>query len=87
MKKRLRKKLYRGEFQELGFKLWFRLKANVTGEAVDSLLDEFISEAIAKAGLQFGGGGRAEWEGFVTLERRGSVTPEQREQVTNWLAA
>jgi uncharacterized protein len=34
-----------------------------------------------------GGGRRWEWEGFVTLERRGSATEEHRRLVQRWLGS
>ena len=87
MKKRLRKKLFKGEFREMGFYLRFRLSEEITEEQLDAFLDQFLGEAIEANGLEFGGGGgRNEWQGFVALNRRGSVTDEHRQQVGRWLA-
>ena len=88
MKKRLRKKLHRGEFQELGFDVRFQVTDDISEEAFDSAVDAFISQAIEANGLLCGGGGKKpEWDVFVTLGRRGSVTEEHRQAVQQWLAA
>jgi uncharacterized protein YggL (DUF469 family) len=87
MKKRLRKKLRRGEFQELGFEVRFRAVDDLSGEAFDNVADAFISQAIEANGLICGGGGKKpEWEVFVTLDRRGSATETHRQAVQQWLA-
>ncbi len=84
MRKRLRKKLRRGEFQELGFEVRFRMSSDLREAAFDALIDAFLEQAIEAHGLMFGGGGKSEWEGFVTLERRGSATEEHRQLVQRW---
>ena len=76
MKKRLRKKLHRGEFQEFGFCVSFDLVPGLAVEERNQVLDEFI-DMIEKHGLQFGGGGRDTWEGFVGLHSRGTETSQQ----------
>ncbi len=58
MKKRLRKKLRRGEFQELGFEVRFRAVDDLSDEAFDNVADAFISQAIEANGLICGGGGK-----------------------------
>lgn len=85
--KRLQKKLHRGEFKELGFSLSFRFSNELTKEERNSLLNDFIQQAIEANGLVFGGGGAGNiWDGFVTLDaRRGSVSEAQREKVIEWL--
>lgn len=85
MKKRLRKKRRVGEFKEFGFCIRFQLDENMSLTDVESFLDEFLTEAIEANELDFGGGGNHDWQGFVTLERRGSVTEEQRKLVNEWL--
>lgn len=87
MKKRLRKKLRKGEFQEMGFYIRFRLPEDLGEEDLDAFLNQFLTEAIDVQELDFGGGGRHEWEGFVVLNRRGSATEEHRNQVAAWLKA
>jgi len=87
MKKRLRKKLRRGEFQELGFEVRFRAVDDISDEAFDNVADAFISQAIEANGLICGGGGKKpEWEVFVTLDRQGSATEAHRQAVQRWLA-
>jgi uncharacterized protein len=86
MKKRLRKKLRKGEFQELGFSVKFILRDNISKEELDSFLDTYIVEAIESHGLVFGGGGHHKWEGFITLDQRGSTTEDHRQQVASWLS-
>ena len=87
-KKRLRKKLRVGEFQELGFAVTFEMDAALSTEARNQLLEDFIVHAITPNGLEFGGGGAAsEWDGFVAAAaQRASVTEAQRAQVVAWLA-
>jgi uncharacterized protein len=87
VRKRLRKKLHQGEFQEMGFEVRFRISSDLDELAVDALIDTFLEKAIEANGLVFGGGGRAEWNGLVTLERRGSVTEAHRQLVERWLAS
>ncbi|WP_300672580.1 YggL family protein [Desulfoluna sp.] len=86
MKKRLRKKLHLGEFQELGFTLNIKFNAENTNEALDAFVDNLLDEVIDPAALDFGGGGdRFDFAGFVVLAARGSVTEEHRAITTAWL--
>jgi uncharacterized protein YggL (DUF469 family) len=85
MRKRLRKKLHKGEFQEMGFEVRFRLSKDLDEAAFNAFIDAFIEHAIEANGLMFGGGGHREWEGFVTLDRRGSAIAEHRQLVQRWL--
>ena len=87
MRKRLRKKLHKGEFQELGFEVRFCCADDISESAFNTVIDEFISQAIEARSLVCGGGGqKPEWNIFVTLDRRGSVTEEHRVAVQQWLA-
>jgi len=87
MRKRLQKKLHVGEFQELGFEVRFRCPDDISNNDFDALIDAFISQAIEARSLVCGGGGqKPEWNIFVTLDRRGSVTEEHRVAVQQWLA-
>jgi uncharacterized protein len=85
VRKRLRKKLHQGEFQEMGFEVQFRVAADMSDAAFDAFIDAFLEQAIEANGLMFGGGGRREWNGFVTLEGRGSATDDHRQLVQRWL--
>jgi hypothetical protein len=88
MKKRLRKKLHKGEFQELGFEVRFRTTDSISDNDFDSLVDAFIDQAIEGNGLMCGGGGKKpEWSVFVTLDRRGSAMEGHRQAVQKWLTA
>jgi len=85
MRKRLRKKLRRGEFQELGFELRFRLDPTLGEEEVDRFTDSFLLQAIEANDLMCGGKCGPEWDVFVTRARRGSLTGEQVTAVSAWL--
>lgn len=83
--KRLRKKLYVGEFQVLGFA--FSCKVSTENEnQYDELLDSFI-EFIESRDLVMGGGANHEsFDGFVVAEGRyDSATAEDRVAVEQWL--
>jgi uncharacterized protein YggL (DUF469 family) len=81
--RRLRKKLCVDEFQELGCELNLTYRAGLDQAAIDAFLEQFIHEAIDANGLGYVGGFDY---GFVCLDKRGSVSDEQREQVQGWLA-
>lgn len=86
LKKRLRKKYHLGEFQELGFKIYFSFESFVSEEELNLFLEEFIDE-IERNTLLFGGSGdKKNWEGFVTsAEKFNSPTDEQRNNIDKWL--
>ena len=84
MKKRLRKKRHIGEFAEYGFKLRFAMTDGLSTLDRNSILDDFIAE-IERLGLQFGGGGVSDWEGFAALDSRGTATDEHRSAILAWL--
>lgn len=86
MKKRLRKKLHKGEFQELGFNVDFHYNAADENEACE-LIDEFLAET-EKICLCVGGwyghdGNEASF--FVVSYENRSVTPAERENLVKWL--
>jgi uncharacterized protein YggL (DUF469 family) len=86
MKKRLRKKLHLGEYQEFGFEVSCSFVSDLSDEQFDNFIDTFIQEAIESNRLSFGGGGdKQEWKGFVTLDRRGSATEKHKTGVSKWL--
>lgn len=85
-KRRLRKKLRVGEFQELGFEIEFHLKSDLK-ITVEEALDLWI-EFVESQGWAFGGGGdiaSKEIEGFVAKDGRGSLTEEDRLSAEKWL--
>ena len=76
MKKRLRKKLHKGEFRELGFSFDAKFKTDTEMQVVEEWLNEHS--------LEMGGGWNSKvCGGFITREC-GSVTPEEREIVREW---
>jgi uncharacterized protein YggL (DUF469 family) len=85
MKKRMRKKLYLGEFQEFGFEVQFRLPADLSEPDQEAFFDAFMSEAIDSHGLLAGGGCGTEWDIFVTLADRGSAEEKHQKLVEDWL--
>ena len=85
MRKRLRKKMHKGEFKEMGFYVQFRLADTLNEEELDAFLDQFFKEVIEANDLGYGGGGNYEWLGLVGLSGRGSATDEHRAQVDRWL--
>jgi len=84
MKRRLRKKLHKAEFQELGFNLEFDLSKANSKDFFEKFLDSFLIEAIEDNGLECGGGGR-EHQDFFVVRYKGSVSEEQRNAVKEWL--
>ena len=82
--RRLRKKLCVDEFQELGFELNLEFKGDLSVEAIDAFLDQFLDEAMDANNLDYVGG---EGFGLVCLAEHGSVTEEQRQAVEDWLKA
>lgn len=87
MRKRLRKKLRRDEFQELGLAIAFTLRAAAGSEAALDIIDSLIAEAIDPQHLALYAGGREVWTGFITLFGRGSVTEDHKRAVLDWLGA
>lgn len=83
----MRKKLRRGEFQELGFAIAFALRAPAGSDAALDIIDNFIAEAIDPQHLALYAGGREEWTGFITVFGRGSATEAQKRAVLDWLRA
>ena len=84
--RRIRKKLFLGEFAILGFEI--SCETDISDfDRYDVFVDEFI-DYIDGLGLCFGGGGLELFEGFLcSTERYGSATEEQKAQVLAWLEA
>jgi uncharacterized protein YggL (DUF469 family) len=85
MKKRLRKKLNLGEFQETGFEITWKLKEQ-SDEDVEKFLDEFLG-AVVSQGLAFGGGSTDDgsWEGVIVKSKRCACTDaSDKEFVSEW---
>jgi uncharacterized protein len=84
MKKRLRKKLHKGEFQEFGFGILIQFKQTISFDKKEIFIDDFI-ELIEELNLLFGGGGsELTLEGFITAEK-GSVTNLDENKISSWL--
>lgn len=83
MKKRLRKKLHKSEFRELGFELDYDYTGNLEGEPFDQFWGDWIG-MIESLGLECGGGGAGHQSYFI-IKYRGSVSVEQRQAVIDWL--
>ena len=85
-KRRIRKKLYLGEFAVLGFEISCETDIN-DFDRYDAFVDDFI-DYIDSIGLSFGGGGLELFEGFIcSMDRYGSATDEQKALVVAWLEA
>ena len=80
--RRLRKKLCVDEFQELGFELNLEFKQDLDDKTIDAFLDAFLKGAMEANGLGYVGGDDF---GLVCLDKRGSVSEEQRAAVEAWL--
>ncbi|MDF4735767.1 YggL family protein [Vibrio parahaemolyticus] len=84
--RRIRKKLFLGEFAILGFEISCETDIN-DFDRYDAFVDDFI-DYIDTLGLCFGGGGLELFEGFLcSTERYCSATEEQKAQVVAWLEA
>ena len=78
MKKRLRKKLHKGEFQELGFEVDYDYIGDLEGEPFDQFWGDWI-RMIESLGLECGGGGAGPQSYFIIKY------VEQRQAVIDWL--
>lgn len=84
MKKRLRKKLHKGEFQEFGFQMEVIFDPPLSDEVNDEYIDRFLNMIEART-LEVGGGlGPDRWDGFIA-GRKGSAKNEDRDQVQKWI--
>ena len=84
MKKRLRKKLHRGEFQEFGFAVAWHFTPALDDPALNLFFEALIGMA-ENRGLTFGGGGDAkQGSGFFCKKERGSTSEEDRSVVAAW---
>src|SRR5690606_16434048 len=78
MRRRLRKKLHRAEFTELGFEVVAELDLGLDQEQRYAFLDRFI-DAVEARQLGFGGGGSTPFAGFVARLGRASASGADRE--------
>lgn len=86
LKRRLRKKIRVGEFQEFGFQVEVKFKLNLSKSVSNKFYSDFIA-LIEENKLAFGGGSSPEsLQGFVTgWEKYRSPTDVQRKKIENWL--
>lgn len=85
-KKRLRKKLYLGEFAVYGFQFECKVNSN-TEEELDKFLDDVIDLVESRELVVVGGGNSDNFDMFVCSSYRyGSVTEEDRNAFTKWLS-
>lgn len=82
--RRLQKKLHLGPFQELGFEFEAELKAALSPEAENALVDAFLADVVEPRSLAFGG-----WVsgGYLCCYGPGSLGEEDRSAVESWLKA
>ena len=86
MRKRLRKKVRRGEFTEHAFGVQYTLAGGLSQTSVGDFLDRLLERAIEAHNLSCGGGGQGvAWDFLVTKAGRGSPTDGQRIAVGAWL--
>ncbi|GKT12173.1 MAG: hypothetical protein ISEC1_P1148 [Thiomicrorhabdus sp.] len=83
-KRRIRKKLYLGEFAIKGFEVTCNIGIE-DGDEFEAFLNDFIDLAV-KHNLVLAGSGEDEFDGFIySSNRYGSVTEEQRTEIEAWL--
>lgn len=84
VKKRLRKKLHRGEFQEFGFAVAWQFTPALDDEALD-LFFQVLVKKVENRKLTFGGGGDLQQgSSFFCKKGRGSTSEEDRTFVAQW---
>ncbi|WP_462379432.1 50S ribosome-binding protein YggL [Pseudomonas sp. Marseille-QA0892] len=88
MKRRLRKKLYLGEFQEHAFELKVSFKEALDDDALGAFLDDFVNLVEGRS-LDYIGGFDPKWlEGTIMANKRyHSPTDEDRQALQDWLKA
>lgn len=70
-----------------GFAIKLIFKKDLTEKEFDSIIDDFIIEAVEKNGLIFGGGGKlSECSGFITSGSEDKIlTNEDRGAIKEWI--
>ncbi len=83
--RRLRKKLYVGEFTVFGFEASMSFD-DIDETVLDSFLDELLAFVSSRNLSISCGGGVDEFDAFICSgERYGSATEDDREALSNWL--
>ncbi len=84
--KRMRKKLYLGEFAIKGFEMTCNIDIQ-DSEEYDTFIDALLA-VVESNNLLLGGGGEAVFDAFVCSDQRyGSVSEEDRLKIEAWLTA
>lgn len=82
--RRLRKKLFVDEFQELGFTVKYNYADNLTDEQIDTFIVDFVLNVVEANGMGY----LYDYDcDRICSAKRGSVTEEQRKLVADWLSA
>lgn len=84
MKRRLRKKLRRGEFAEYGFGIQLDFVPGLTPDDIERIVDRIIA-VVEPRGMYVGGGGSAKGFGGYITKRKASCTEEDRLYVSSSL--
>lgn len=84
MKKRLRKKLHKGEFRELGFSFDAKFKTDTEMQVVEEWLQE-LAHLLNEHSLEMGGGWNSKvCGGFITRERGRRDPRKNGKSVREW---
>ena len=84
MRKRLRKKLHKGEFQELGFSFEAVIKENVDDNGFDAWMNE-LGKLLNQMGLNMIGSVYSGVCGGTITRQQGRVTLKEWELLSAWL--
>ncbi len=84
MRKRLRKKLRRGEYREFGFDLDWKFSSGVTVAVADDFWNDLIDLVEARALILGGGGDQAGGTAFITRDWAPGAVAGDREAVLSW---
>ena len=82
MRRRLRKKKHKGEFQQCGFYVWFQCKSVVSDLQLKQVHYRFLEEAIEGNGLFYAGGLT---DGIVEIPYTFASPKQSRTNVREWL--
>jgi uncharacterized protein len=85
MRRRVRKKLRRGEFKELGFELRFSLPPELDEDQLLAFWDRFIGDAVEANDLSCGGGSGHSWDVIVFRNGRESASEKDQQLLQEWL--
>ncbi|WP_298444851.1 50S ribosome-binding protein YggL [uncultured Ferrimonas sp.] len=78
---RIHKKLRTGEFQELGFDVFWTFNAEASEAQIDQVVGQLIDDVIEPQQLGFSGSGHRAWEGLVCTRDIGKCTDAHRQAI------